>query len=171
MKVDFTLASIDQLTSLADFVNRAYRGDSARKGWTHEADLLDGTRVDESLLREEQKRGVLYVLAWNSDRLVGCYHFEKKNLQTAYVGMITVDPAIQGGGIGKILIEDAIKRARSLNCKQLALTVMEDRKELIAYYERRGFQITGAGEDFNPQDSRYGIPKKKLRLIEMMRFL
>jgi len=163
--------STEELRLVAHLVNRAYRGDSARLGWTHEADLLAGTRVDVSLLEEEFQRGVTYVLGWIDDMLVACYHFEQKSKQVAYVGMITVEPTLQAAGLGKRLIEDAISRSKSLGCAQLSLTVMEDRKELIAYYQRRGFSLTGAGEDFNPQDTRYGIPKKELRLIEMSRVL
>lgn len=172
MDLRFTFATTpEMLRLLSRFVNQAYRGESARAGWTHEADLLDGTRVEESLLREELARGVHYILAWQATNLVGCYHFEQKNSQKSYVGMITVDPRLQANGIGKRLIEDAVSRSKSLGCTQLSLTVMEDRKELIAYYQRRGFQLTGAGEDFNPSDQRYGIPKKKLRLVEMIRNL
>jgi len=171
MKVKFQIAQSKDLATLSKFVNRAYRGDSARIGWTHEADLLDGTRVEESLLQEELNRGVLYVLAVEEMELVGCYHFELKNQDTAYVGMITVEPTKQGGGLGKILIDNAVLKAREAGRSWLALTVMSDRLELIAYYERRGFKLTGAGEDFNPGDDRYGLPKKSLRLIEMVKAL
>lgn len=167
MKVNFQLAQLKDLATLSKFVNRAYRGDSARLGWTHEADLLDGTRVEESLLVEELQRGVNFVLATEDHELVGCYHFELKDSITAYVGMITVEPTKQGGGLGKLLIENAARRAREAGRQTLALTVMSDRHELIAYYERRGFKLTGAGEDFNPGDVRYGLPRKQLRLLEM----
>jgi GNAT superfamily N-acetyltransferase len=171
MELIFKIAQINDLKQLSQFVNRAYRGESARLGWTHEADLLDGTRVEESLLQEELSRGVSFIMAFEVDKIVGCYHFELKDSQTAYVGMITVEPENQGQGLGKILIDHATQNARDAGCGLLALTVMSDRHELIAYYERRGFHLTGIGEDFNPGDTRYGLPRKKLRLIQMIRNL
>lgn len=167
MKMSFQLAHNQDLSTLSTFVNRAYRGDTARLGWTHEADLLDGTRVEESLLAEEKARGVQFVLARQKDELVGCYHFEMKDSQTAYVGMITVDPLRQGQGIGKDLLVDAMARARQLGAKVINLTVMSERKELIEYYKRRGFSFTGVRIDFMPDDARYGQPKRDLQLWEM----
>jgi ribosomal protein S18 acetylase RimI-like enzyme len=171
MSMSYQLAQSNDLPRLSAFVNRAYRGDTARQGWTHEADLLDGTRVEASLLAEELARGVSLVMAYDSDELLGCYHFEMKEAHTAYVGMITVDPLKQGGGLGKQLLENAFARARTLGAQLIKLTVMSDRHELIAYYERRGFKRTGAQFTFEPSDTRYGLPKKDLVLLEMSRNL
>ncbi len=171
MSMSYQLAQSNDLPKLSAFVNRAYRGDTARQGWTHEADLLDGTRVEASLLAEELARGVSLVMAYDSDELLGCYHFEMKEAYTAYVGMITVDPLKQGGGLGKKLLENAFARARSSGAQLIKLTVMSDRHELIAYYERRGFKLTGTEFTFDPSDSRYGLPKRDLVLLEMSKNL
>lgn len=167
MGMSFQLAQTNDLPRLSSFVNRAYRGDSARQGWTHEADLLDGTRVEASLLAEELARGVSLIMAQDSGELLGCYHFEMKDATTAYVGMITVDPLRQGQGVGKDLLANATARARQLGAKVLKLTVLSERKELIEYYQRRGFSFTGVRLDFTTGDARYGQPKKDLQLWEM----
>lgn len=44
--MNIRFATHDDIPALHDLVERAYRGDSARQGWTHEADLLDGQRTD-----------------------------------------------------------------------------------------------------------------------------
>lgn len=164
----FCPATPADLPSLATFVNRAYRGDSARKGWTHEADLLGGTRVDETLLAEQlEAPGVTLVLALEGTALVGCYHFETRTDASAYVGMVTVDPERQAAGLGKLLLTDAENRARGAQAKVLNLSVIADRKELIAYYKRRGFSLTGKVLPFHEGDERYGIPNKSLELLEM----
>lgn len=167
MGMSFEIAKAEDLASLSSFVNRAYRGDTARLGWTHEADLLGGTRVEESLLAEERARGVQLVLARQERDLVGCYHFEMKDAHTAYVGMITVEPGRQGAGLGKALLDNASERARAAGAQRINLTVMSERLELIAYYQRRGFELTGASQPFEPGDERYGLPKRALVLLEM----
>lgn len=45
-------AARDDLPALHLLIERAYRGDGARAGWTHEADLLGGQRTDPAALEE-----------------------------------------------------------------------------------------------------------------------
>jgi hypothetical protein len=45
-----TKAIIDDVDSLVKLVNGAYRGEGSKKGWTTEADLLDGVRTDAAAL-------------------------------------------------------------------------------------------------------------------------
>ena len=168
----FRAATPADLPSLATFVNRAYRGDSARKGWTHEADLLGGTRVDETLLAEQiATPNVTLIVSLENTELVGCYHFERRGDGSAYVGMVTVDPDRQATGLGKQLLADAEVRARAAGASILKLSVIADRKELIAYYERRGFRATGVELPFHEGDERYGLPHKPLALLEMAKNL
>jgi hypothetical protein len=47
---DFRLATEADLPALRRLVERAYRGDTARQGWTHEADLLDDERTSDAEL-------------------------------------------------------------------------------------------------------------------------
>src|SRR5436190_1523691 len=52
MSIDIRSATHDDLPALLDLIHSAYRGERARGGWTHEADLLDGQRTDNEALRE-----------------------------------------------------------------------------------------------------------------------
>lgn len=171
MALKFRPATANDVPWISGLVNRAYRGDTARRGWTHEADLLDGTRVDESLLTEQMAvPGVTLVVGLVGATIIGCYHFQDMGEGTCYVGMITVDPDLQSSGYGKELMADAVARARALSGKELKLSVLDGRHELIAYYERRGFKLTGKAEPFQTGhggDTRYGKPKRELHLLEM----
>jgi ribosomal protein S18 acetylase RimI-like enzyme len=100
---------------------------------------------------------------------VGCYQFELNGNKSAYVGMVTVEPTRQSGGLGKQLLANAESRAREAGCNLLKLSVIEDRKELIAYYERRGFKTTGIKLPFHNGDSRHGFPRKRLELLELVK--
>ena len=46
-------ATVTDIPELVLLVNSAYRGDSSKKGWTTEADLLDGVRVTAETLLEQ----------------------------------------------------------------------------------------------------------------------
>ncbi len=170
----FRTATIADIPALIDLVTSAYRGDTSRIGWTTEADLLDGQRIDAEMLRAdlEQPRSLILV-AEDGGRMVACAHVAEDtaddmaddmaddDVPTAYFGMFSVDPAIQGGGIGKAVLAEAERVARdSLGCARMRMTVIDCRDELIAFYVRRGYVRTGIRKPFPYGDARYGLPKR-----------
>jgi len=152
---------------LVALVNSAYRGDGAKKGWTTEADLLGGQRVDvqgmELLLNAPDS---VILLAEDSEGFIGCVEV-KSTEQGCYIGMLTVDPTLQNKGVGKILLEHAEEYAAGKGSPRAFMTVIGVREELIAWYERRGYRRTGVQQDFPTHDPRFGIPKVA---PEMLRF-
>ncbi|GAB3859230.1 GNAT family N-acetyltransferase [Hymenobacter terrigena] len=150
---------------LTQFVNAAYRGDTARQGWTTEADLLDGQRIDEEGMREMLARpGAAILLCQNeAGELLGSFHAQAKG-ELLYLSMLAVNPTGQAQGVGKFLLTAAENYGREHGCTTSHMTVISVRTELIAYYERRGYRLTGAAEPF-PTDPRFGIPKQPLVLL------
>jgi len=156
------------LSALLDLVQRAYRGDSARLGWTHEADLLDGQRTDAEALRAMLSDPHQRVLAAEDQvRLIGCVQVSDQGHGIAYLGMLSVDPTLQARGSGKLLIDAAEDCAReSFRSNRMEMTVIEQRAELIAYYERRGYARTGETRPFPLDDPRFGLPRRRdLRFV------
>lgn len=153
-----TLADIPVLHAL---VESAYRGDSARRGWTHESDLLDGQRTDTEMLagiiRDESQR---ILLAFDGDDMIGCVQIARKPGRVSYLGMLTVDPVRQTAGLGKLLIVAAEDLARvEFGAETMEMTVIRGRVELIDYYRRRGYSLTGEERPFPMSDPRFGLPK------------
>lgn len=141
------------LADLHRLVESAYRGDTARAGWTHEADLLETPRSSpESLaaaLDHPDERLLVLVDGGADDRLVGCVQVSRRSATTAYFGLLTVDPTRQADGLGKRLIAAAeTEAARTFGAQTLELTVVSRRPELIAYYQRRGYRLTGEERPF-----------------------
>jgi GNAT superfamily N-acetyltransferase len=58
----------------------------------------------------------------------------------ANFSQFAVDPALQGRGIGMMLLETVERRARELNMAELALSTAEPDQELVAFYRHRGFR-------------------------------
>ena len=50
--IAFSAATVSDIPAIVPLVESAYRGDASRKGWTTEADLLDGQRIDSEGVRE-----------------------------------------------------------------------------------------------------------------------
>jgi ribosomal protein S18 acetylase RimI-like enzyme len=161
----FHTATANDIADLNQLVNSAYRGDSSRKGWTTEADLLDGIRTDENGLRDmiQEPSAIILCCRNEANALLGCVYLKKRNNQL-YLGMLTVNPELQGGGIGKQLLKAADAKAAELGCSSITMTVISVRAELIAWYERHGYKRTGETAPF-PADPRFGIPKQALEFI------
>ncbi|HEX7695344.1 MAG TPA: GNAT family N-acetyltransferase [Sphingomonas sp.] len=135
----------DDLATLQPLIQRAYRGDDARAGWTHEADLLDGERIGvaelEAMIADPAERLLVGV---DGDRMVGCVRVANSGGGLAYLGLLCVDPLLQAGGYGKQLIAAAEEAARmAFGADRIEMTVIDSRAELIAFYERRGYARVG----------------------------
>ena len=150
---------------LTQFVNNAYRGEEARQGWTTEADLLDGQRIDEAGMTDMLALPHATILLCQNEvgQLLGSFHVQAKG-PLLYLSMLAVEPAGQGRGVGRFLLGAAENYGRQHGCTLSRMTVISVRAELLAYYERQGYGRTGATEPF-PTDPRYGIPRQPLLLL------
>ena len=148
--VTVRIATLEDLPRLHPVIERAYRGDSARQGWTHEADLLSGERIDNASLRAMMADPAqILLVAEQGDAAVGCVSLTARGDGLVYLGLLCVDPTRQAGGIGKVIIAAAEKVSRDqLDADRIEMTVIDRRAELIAYYERRGFVRTGERRPF-----------------------
>lgn len=156
------LADAPELNKL---VNSAYRGDSSRQGWTTEADLLDGTRIDEAAMRELINKKDTVVLTYReANELLGCVELRVQG-RKLYLGMLSVKPNNQGKGIGKKLMLAAEDYAKQQKMDTLFMTVISVRKELIEWYVRHGYKLTGERKPFIMPDARWGIPKQYLEFV------
>ncbi|BAF71895.1 GNAT family N-acetyltransferase [Sulfurovum sp. NBC37-1] len=132
----FRKAHSNDVKSIVTLVNRAYRGE---EGWTTETELVSGNRTNEEevfgYLNDED--AYLFVLENESIAAVICV---EKRVEKAYIGFFAVDPALQGYGVGKTMLQEAETYAHeSLEVDHFVMAVLAERKELIAFYIRRGY--------------------------------
>lgn len=158
-ELQFTTATADDVPALITLVTSAYRGDSSRAGWTTEADFLDGNRIDaEGLLADIAAPQSRVLVARREAEVVACAHVAIED-GAGYFGMFSVQPALQGEGIGKRMLAEAERIVRDeWGVATMRMTVIDIRAELIAYYERRGYRRTGVFKPFPYGDARFGLP-------------
>jgi ribosomal protein S18 acetylase RimI-like enzyme len=145
--------------ALNKLVNSAYRGESSRKGWATEADLIDGTRIDEAAMLDLINDKNTTVLKYTEDGVIlGCVELRKEG-DNLYLGMLSVQPDLQSKGIGKKLMFAGEDFARVQACEKIFMTVISVRDKLIEWYVRHGYRLTGERKPFNMPDERWGIPK------------
>ncbi len=153
--------------ALKPLIEGGYRGPSARRGWTHEADIIEEERIGaRELAAMLDDRSVHFLVAEQGSQPVGCIAVTDKREARAYFGLLCVDPAMQSSGLGSRLIREAEELARSLGASIMEISVIEDRTELIAMYERKGYRDTGKREPFpapQPRPLHFRLFEKRLR--------
>jgi len=108
------------------------------------------------------------LLAERDGELVACCHLERRG-QFGYFGMFAVDPALQMAGLGRRVLAEAERIVREdWRLSDMRMSVIEQRGELIAWYQRRGYQLTGETGAFPYGQPRFGIPRRDdLRFVWM----
>jgi ribosomal protein S18 acetylase RimI-like enzyme len=159
--LQFRLAVASDIDAIVALVESAYRGDVSRTGWTTEADMLEGQRTDPGgVLDLIERDGSRIILGFRERQLVACANIERHD-KSCYFGMFSVSPGLQGGGTGKLVLAECERQARvDWGCETMDMTVIRQREELIAWYERRGYRRTGERKPFPYGDLRFGIPKR-----------
>lgn len=167
--LSFRSAVEADVPELVVLVESAYRGDASRAGWTTEADYLEGQRTDAAGVRQivDAPDSTLLVVE-RAGELVACCHLEHRG-DHVYFGMFAVRPGLQGGGLGKEILAEAERRAAELwGAKEMRMTVVNVREELIAYYVRRGYRRTGELSPFPYGDERFGVPLRPDLAFELL---
>jgi ribosomal protein S18 acetylase RimI-like enzyme len=168
----FRTAGAGDVPAIVALVESAYRGEVSRAGWTTEADLLDGQRTDPAEVAQViGEPGSRIVLAEDGEAggVVGSVLVADEG-DAVYVGMFAVRPGLQGRGVGSALLAEAERVARQeLRRAAARMTVLAQRPELIAWYERRGYRRTGLRESFPYGNPRNGLPRRDDLVFEVLR--
>jgi len=109
---------------------------------------FDGDRVDQQGVRGYMSRGH-FLLAEAAGSPIGCVFIEQRD-DRAYLGLLSVEPALQGRGLGRRLVDAAEELARSLGARAMDLRVISPRADqLLPFYERLGYTFI-RNEPFPP---------------------
>lgn len=164
--IKIEIAKLDDISSIENLLNSAYRGESSKQGWTTEADLISGeirTDSEELIAIINKKDSVILKTVDANNEIIGCVNLQKEN-KNLYLGMLSVKPNLQGSGTGKLLLKESENFAKKNDCNRIFMTVISVRSELIDWYLRNGYKPTGEKKPF-PDDLKSGIPNQKLEFL------
>jgi ribosomal protein S18 acetylase RimI-like enzyme len=166
----FAPAAEPEFPAIVALVNSAYRGQGAQAGWTTEAGYIDGQRIDLDSLKQDLVEAPEAMLLTLRDEeggpLLGCVWLEPDSdaPDAWYLGMLTIRPDLQDRKLGAALLARAEAHAVGLGAKRVRMTVVHLRDTLIAWYQRRGYALTGERKPF-PEGERFGKPQQALEFV------
>ncbi len=144
-EVSVRKAKVAQADAIASLINRAF---------AVERFFIEGDRTNPDQVRQLFSSGE-FLVAHDDNALVGCVYVERRE-ERAYVGLLSVEPACQGLGLGSRLMAAAEDHARNRGCHAVDLRVVSLRQELPGFYRRLGYVKTGT-EPF-PEEARLKVP-------------
>ena len=163
MSLLLRVASVSDLPLVAALMNTAYRCAGVGRSWTSEAGYIDGDRTSVAALRhdiEQNPEAFLLVAPRDASALEGCVWLEPRGNGVWYLGSLTVDPEVQNSGLGRRLLTAGEAWAVEHGAQTIRMTVVNVRDTLIAWYERRGYRLTGERIPFPYEDGRFGTPRQ-----------
>lgn len=140
----FRTATGNDIGPLVKLVNSAYQPAAGAGGWTDETPYVAGSRTNaESLANLLNKPDSVLLLGLRDGQILASVHLEK-TADHVHIGMLAVNPAWQDKGIGKQLLAYAEQYAMAhFQARKLAMIVIALRTDVIAFYQRHGYRLTG----------------------------
>ena len=167
--IQLSAATEADYPAIVALTNRAYREASGQASWKVET-LVGGQRIDEALLRDDlaQPGAILLIARDDGGDYVGHLRLDASETGVWYLAMLTVNPDRQDGGMGRILLTAAEDHARAQGARRIRMSVIHQRTELVAWYQRRGYVLTGETGVVPYGDARFGTPTRDDLFFEML---
>lgn len=151
------LATSLDADEIAQLVNHAYRPTSSIRGWTHQAELVTGDRTSPHQVYALLGTQSVVLLLRRQRQLLACVHVSHDSTGVC-IGMLATRSDVQATGLGTTILQYAERYAvEHFGASVVRMTVLSNRPELLAFYERRGYVATGDAEPF-PCNAGVGTP-------------
>jgi len=131
----FRTAELTDLDAIVRLVNRAFVAESP---------YVEGERVNTATVHEMWVRGK-FLLGEDQGMLTACIFIEPRG-KRAHLGLVSVEPARQGEGLGAQLMAAAEAQCHAAGFHEMELRFINHRTELQRFYTRLGFVPSGITE-------------------------
>jgi len=125
-----TVADAPQITAV---INAAFR--------IAEGFFIDGNRITQGEVEESLTKGA-FLLAEAAGKLNGCVYVELRG-ERSYLGLLSVDPTNQQGGLGSLLMSEAERYCRERGSHGMDILIVNLREDLPSFYRKRGYVESG----------------------------
>ena len=149
-------AGLADVVALVSLINAAF---------VVEEVAIEGDRVNRGKVQEYMRSGTFLMLE-DGRSVLGCVYVEKRG-DRGYLGLLSVDPAQQKRGLGRLLTAAAEKHMKGLNCCAVDLRVISARSELLSFYGKLGYVVTGTSP--MPADAPLKVPCHYIHMTKPLR--
>ncbi len=169
---DFTFryATKADAPALHALIEHAYRGAETAGRWDSESHILKGPRTTLDFVADRiTGPDSRFVIAEEADELRGCAMIEKPapGRTAAYFGMFAIDTSIRSKGLGRAVVAACERFVRDLwDAQAMEMSVISLRTELMGWYERQGYELTGERQPF-PFSETTGEVRRDFDLVTM----
>lgn len=134
MKTDLVrVATTADAANITAVINAAFR--------IAEEFFFDSDRITQAEVEELLGKGA-FLLAETGDQLNGCVYVELRG-ERSYLGLLSVDPDRQQGGLGSLLMNEAERYCRGHGSHFMDIVIVSLREDLPAFYRKRGYVENG----------------------------
>ncbi len=129
-------ATSDDIPELVRIINLAYRVEDF---------FIDGDRTNTKDVQNRlEAPGACFIVidAPNATSLAGAVWVETHG-KRGHFAVLSVDPAFQGQGLARLMIDAVEDHCRRAGCTSLDIEVVDLREELPAFYAKFGFEPAG----------------------------
>jgi ribosomal protein S18 acetylase RimI-like enzyme len=131
-------------------------------------ELLLKADPSTKLIEEYLNRGECFI-AETKTQIIGVYVLLPTRPSTVEIVNIAVSEQYQGKGIGKLLVLDAIKTAKSKGFKTIEIGTGNSSISQLALYQKCGFRIVGVDIDFFVRHYPIEIEENGIHCRDMIR--
>jgi GNAT superfamily N-acetyltransferase len=114
-----------------------------------EWDFINRDRTTAAEIAGYLETGTFFVVDGDADGLGACMYLEQRG-DRLYLGMLAVNPAAQGRGLGRQMMAAAEQHAASLGCRAIDIRIVDRRTELPPFYRALGFVDNGTEPFVDP---------------------
>jgi ribosomal protein S18 acetylase RimI-like enzyme len=143
----FRIATKEEAPQLQNLIHAAFRFTDASVEWIGSPELANTFNMDINVIIERiaSPENVFFIVSDTPNGpTIACVNVFKKAPDYGRIALLAVDPTIQRGGLGKIVMKKAERYLKEeLGVKRIGLNALHTRKGLIAWYERQGYVKTG----------------------------
>ena len=134
-------ATPDDASTIVALVNAAFAVEKA---------FVDGDRTSLEEIQQHFQKGVFLVADGPEGSPVACAYVEQRGYR-AYMGMLSVDPARQGAGLGRQMMTAIQEYCRGRRVRSMDIRILSLRPELPPFYRKLGFVEEGTAPYENPK--------------------
>lgn len=127
------LAELADAANITSLINAAF---GLAEGF-----FVDGPRISQTEVEQRIQKGD-FLLAEPGGELHGCVYVEMRG-DRSYLGLLSVNPAYQKGGLGSLLMTEAESYCLRHGSRFMDIVIVSLREELPGFYQRRGYSPTG----------------------------